>query len=92
MRRRFSAVGFEWGAAGSIRLTGDTSGKWAFATHVVDGHFLVSEAHRQDAAAAAKEMTRTPSPANQPVLPPSTEPPHRARIIGFPGRRGPTQR
>ncbi|MGA5521096.1 4'-phosphopantetheinyl transferase family protein [Streptomyces pseudogriseolus] len=53
MRRRFSAVGFEWDAAGATRLTGDTDGEWAFATHLVDGRFLVSEAHHRDAVPAA---------------------------------------
>lgn len=52
IRRRFSAVGFGWDAAGNPRLGGDTAGEWAFATHLVEGRFLVSEAHRQDAASA----------------------------------------
>ena len=50
MRRRFSAVGFQWDATGAARVSGDTAGEWAFATHLVDDRFLVSEAHRQDAA------------------------------------------
>ena len=53
MRRRFSAVGFEWDATGTPRLTGDTAGKWAFATHRVEERFLVSEAHRRDAVPEA---------------------------------------
>ncbi|MEU0603060.1 4'-phosphopantetheinyl transferase superfamily protein [Streptomyces sp. NPDC006393] len=92
MRRRFSAVGFGWDAAGTARLGGDTAGEWAFATHLVEGRFLVSEAHRQDAAPAAPGGTRAASPADRPVGPPSPDPPHDTRVIGFPGRRGPAQR
>ncbi|MEY2248943.1 4'-phosphopantetheinyl transferase superfamily protein [Streptomyces sp. BF23-18] len=48
MRRRFTAIGFEWDATGRARLAGDTAGPWAFATHLVDGRYLVSEAYRHD--------------------------------------------
>ncbi|MGW7823525.1 4'-phosphopantetheinyl transferase family protein [Streptomyces puniciscabiei] len=88
MRRRFSAVGFEWDVTGTVRLTGDTSGEWAFATHLVEGCFLVSEAHRQDAPVAVPEGRRAPSPADEPVRPPSAGPPPGTRVIGFPGRLG----
>ncbi|MGW2649316.1 4'-phosphopantetheinyl transferase family protein [Streptomyces sp. NPDC001393] len=91
MRRRFSAFGFGWDATGTARLTGDTAGEWAFATHLVDGRFLVSEAHRQHTAPAA-EGTRASSPADAPVRPPTADPPQGARVIGFPGRRGPGPR
>ena len=88
MRRRFSAVGFGWDATGSPRLTGDTAGQWAFATHLLEGRFLVSEAHRQDAAPAAPDNTPAPSPADTPGPVPPARPPG-ARVIAFPGRRGP---
>ncbi|MGW0969429.1 4'-phosphopantetheinyl transferase superfamily protein [Streptomyces sp. NPDC002516] len=45
MRRRFSAIGFEWNATGTPRLADDTAGEWAFATHLVDERYLVSEAY-----------------------------------------------
>ncbi|MGQ4374323.1 4'-phosphopantetheinyl transferase superfamily protein [Streptomyces sp. SAS_267] len=48
MRRRFTAIGFEWDATGRARLAGDTAGQWSFATHLVDGRYLVSEAYRHD--------------------------------------------
>ncbi|WP_208903887.1 4'-phosphopantetheinyl transferase family protein [Streptomyces incarnatus] len=92
MRRRFSAFGFAWDATGTARLTGDTAGEWDFATHLVEGRFLVSEAHRQAPAPAVAEGTRAPSPAAEEVRTPSAEEPHGARVIGFPGRRGPRQR
>ncbi|MCC5480877.1 4'-phosphopantetheinyl transferase superfamily protein [Streptomyces barringtoniae] len=92
MRRRFSAFGFGRDAAGTVRLTGDTAGEWAFATHLVEERFLVSEAHRQDAAPAAPGGARAPSSADEPGRPPSAEPPHGARVIGFPGRQSPGQR
>ncbi|WP_256257111.1 4'-phosphopantetheinyl transferase superfamily protein [Streptomyces sp. MUSC 14] len=95
MRRRFSAVGFGWDAAGTPRLAGDTAGEWAFATHLVGGRFLVSEAHRQEAPAGAPGGPPAPSPAEQagePVRLPSTAPPDAPRVIVFPGRRGPAQR
>ncbi|MEU4168924.1 4'-phosphopantetheinyl transferase superfamily protein [Streptomyces sp. NPDC026665] len=53
MRHRFPAVGFTWDATPTARLTedtgdtGDTEGQWAFATHLVDGRYLVSQAHQQ---------------------------------------------
>ena len=40
MRRRFSAVGFGWDATGTARLSEDTAGEWAFATHLVEERFL----------------------------------------------------
>ncbi|WP_123970951.1 4'-phosphopantetheinyl transferase superfamily protein [Streptomyces sp. TLI_185] len=92
MRRRFSAVGFGWDATGTARLDGDTAGEWAFATHLVDGRFLVSEAHRQDAAQPAPGGTRAPSSADEPVRPPKALPPQGPRAIGLPQRRGPGQR
>ncbi|MER5399783.1 4'-phosphopantetheinyl transferase superfamily protein [Streptomyces sp. NPDC002599] len=55
MRRRFTAIGFEWDTAGRARLAGDTAGRWAFATHLVDGRYLVSEAYRHDEAEAEAE-------------------------------------
>ncbi|MEW2160856.1 4'-phosphopantetheinyl transferase superfamily protein [Streptomyces sp. NPDC007189] len=92
MRRRFTAFGFDWDATGRARLAGDTAGEWAFATHLVEGRFLVSEAHRQEAAPAAPDGPPVPPAADEPVRPPSAEPPQGARIIGFPGRRGPGRR
>jgi 4'-phosphopantetheinyl transferase len=92
MRRRFSAVGFGWDATGSPRLAGDTAGEWAFATHVVEERFLVSEAHRRDTTPAVPDGMRTPSPADGPGRPPSAEPPQDPRVIGFPGPRGSGQR
>jgi 4'-phosphopantetheinyl transferase len=47
LRRRFTAFGFTWDAAGGAALCGDEHGVWSFATHVVQGRFLVSEAHRR---------------------------------------------
>jgi 4'-phosphopantetheinyl transferase len=45
LRRRFTAFGFTWDAEGGAALCGDVHGAWSFATHVVHGRFLVSEAH-----------------------------------------------
>jgi 4'-phosphopantetheinyl transferase len=87
MRRRFSAIGFGWDAAGTARLTGDAAGEWAFATHLVDERFLVSEAHRRDAAPGGTPRCPVPSPAGQPGPPPPGERPPPARVIGFPGRQ-----
>ncbi|MFD5516284.1 4'-phosphopantetheinyl transferase family protein [Streptomyces sp. NPDC127066] len=87
MRRRFSAVGFEWDETGTVRLTGDTSGQWSFATHLVEGRFLVSEAHRRDAAPEVPEGTGASSPPDGSARPSSAEPPQDARVIGFPERR-----
>ncbi|MFE1288220.1 4'-phosphopantetheinyl transferase family protein [Streptomyces sp. NPDC058751] len=94
MRRRFSAVGFERDEAGGVRLAGHPRGQWSFVTHLVQGRFLVSQAHRQDAAPAVPQGTPAPSPAPSPVpspLPPPADgpvqPPHTARVIEFPGRR-----
>ncbi|WP_329572815.1 4'-phosphopantetheinyl transferase family protein [Kitasatospora sp. NBC_01266] len=49
MRRRFGAFGFTWYPDGSAELTEDspTAHEWAFATHLVQGRYLVSEAHRR---------------------------------------------
>lgn len=62
MRRRFSAVGFAWDASGAAGLTGDTAGEWAFATHLVQERFLVSEAHRLDAVPTSEGRLRAPLP------------------------------
>jgi 4'-phosphopantetheinyl transferase len=91
MRRRFSAVGFAWEATGSARLTGDGAGAWAFATHLVEGRFLVTEAHHRDAAPPVPGGARQVPSAGDAVRPPVTGPPHGARVIGFPGR-GPGRR
>lgn len=51
MRRRFSTVGFTWDDEGRAALAGDSAGErgWSFATHLVGGRYLVSEAHRAGA-------------------------------------------
>jgi 4'-phosphopantetheinyl transferase len=53
LARRFGAFGFRWDdaggrAEGGAVLAEDTSGarRWSFATHLVQGRYLVSEAHR----------------------------------------------
>jgi 4'-phosphopantetheinyl transferase len=48
LRRRFDAFGFRWGAQGRIELDEDSpsAGAWDFATHVVHGRYLVSQAYR----------------------------------------------
>ncbi|WP_189959520.1 4'-phosphopantetheinyl transferase family protein [Streptomyces alanosinicus] len=92
MRRRFSALGFAWDETGAARLTADTAGEWTFATHLVEERFLVSEAHRRDTAPAAPGGIRAPAAVDVPVRLPSAEPPQGARVIGFPGRRGPGKR
>ncbi|MFF3468949.1 4'-phosphopantetheinyl transferase family protein [Streptomyces sp. NPDC001984] len=94
LRRRFSAFGFCWDRAGQAVLVGDTAGEWTFATHLVQGRFLVSEAHRRAAAPEPEprqeqqpepepRQEQQPEPEQQPVPVPG------ARIIGFPGPRGP---
>jgi 4'-phosphopantetheinyl transferase len=92
MRRRFSAVGFGWDATGTPRLDGDTAGEWAFATHLVEGRYLVSEAHRPDTAPQGPLGTRAPSPEDEPVEPPWAEPPDGVRDIGAGERREAGQR
>ncbi|MFI7406887.1 4'-phosphopantetheinyl transferase family protein [Streptomyces sp. NPDC049541] len=89
MRRRFSAVGFGWDATGTARLSEDTAGEWAFATHLVEERFLVSEAHRQEAAPAGPGGTRAPLLADEPGRLPSAEPSQGTGVIGFPGGPGP---
>ncbi|MCT9011750.1 4'-phosphopantetheinyl transferase family protein [Streptomyces rhizosphaerihabitans] len=94
MRRRFSAVGFGWDAAGRPRLAGDTAGQWAFATHLVEGRYLVSQAHRQDPAPAAPGGTPDPAPADAPPPPPPVprplaQPPQSTRVNAPWERRGP---
>ncbi|MFH8342759.1 4'-phosphopantetheinyl transferase family protein [Streptomyces sp. AM6-12] len=92
MRRRFSAVGFGWDASGAARLVGDAAGEWAFATHLVQGRFLVSEAHRQDTGPVVPDGTRAPSAGCGPVRPPSAETAQGTRVLAFPGRRDRGQR
>ncbi|MFJ9041466.1 4'-phosphopantetheinyl transferase family protein [Streptomyces sp. NPDC102406] len=48
MRRRFNAVGFTWDGEGRATLAGHAAEArdWSFATHLVGGRYLVSEAHR----------------------------------------------
>jgi 4'-phosphopantetheinyl transferase len=67
MRRRFSAVGFEWDAAGGARLVGDADGEWAFTTHLVGGRFWVSEAHCRSTAQQSRSQAAAPAPAPAPV-------------------------
>ncbi|MGW7256798.1 4'-phosphopantetheinyl transferase family protein [Streptomyces sp. NPDC054834] len=94
MRRRFAAFGFRWDESGAAVLTDDAAREWSFATHLVQGRFLVSEAHRRSARAEADapgvpvsppvESGPVPSPAPEAVPDPLPD----ARIIGFPGPRG----
>ncbi|MFD5637081.1 4'-phosphopantetheinyl transferase family protein [Streptomyces sp. NPDC127077] len=83
MRRRFSAFGFTWDAAGTARLAGDSTGQWAFATHLVDGRYLVSQAHH-------RSQTHPPGEAH---LPGEAHPPGQAQLPGsearLPGRAHP---
>jgi 4'-phosphopantetheinyl transferase len=95
MRRRFSAVGFEWDASGVARLTSDPAGEWAFATHLVHERFLVSEAHGRDAGPASAGGAGAPLPVAEPEGPPLEEPAGRSsdhRVVGFPGARRPGRR
>lgn len=94
MRRRFSAIGFEWNTTGTARLAGDTAGEWAFATHLVEERYLVSEAHRpgeahpRRAARARPQGPRTPPATNTPNGPPGAQPPDGGRVLDFPAHRG----
>ncbi|MER6075377.1 4'-phosphopantetheinyl transferase family protein [Streptomyces sp. NPDC001852] len=95
LRRRFSAVGFAWDPSGAARLTEDTAGEWAFATHLVQERFLVSEAHRRDAVPAPAGGVRAPLPVAEPGRLPLGEPPGESpgpRVVGLPGVQGPGRR
>ncbi|MFD8733493.1 4'-phosphopantetheinyl transferase family protein [Streptomyces sp. NPDC059618] len=98
MRRRFPAIGFEWNATGTPRLAGDTAGEWAFATHLVDERYLVSEAYHPGEARACTaappqpDGPRGPFPREAPQGPSPARPPHGGRVLGFPGHRGPRPR
>lgn len=90
MRRRFAAFGFQWDGPTGVVLAGDAAREWSFATHVVQGSYLVSEAHRKIAREAGDE----PGVPGLSVLPepgPDTGPERLpdARVIGFPGPRRP---
>ncbi|MGW1171095.1 4'-phosphopantetheinyl transferase family protein [Streptomyces sp. NPDC002550] len=91
LRRRFSGVGFEWDASGGARLTGDTAGQWAFATHLVEERFLVSEAHRRDAAPVSPGGARAPLSGAEPGRLPTAES-SEPRVVGFRGPQGPGPR
>ncbi|MFF4402709.1 4'-phosphopantetheinyl transferase family protein [Streptomyces sp. NPDC001480] len=54
MRRRFAAVGFRWEDGGAAVLEEDSADarEWTFVTHLVQGGYLVSEAHRAASALA----------------------------------------
>ncbi|MET7702343.1 4'-phosphopantetheinyl transferase superfamily protein [Streptomyces sp. NPDC005485] len=54
MRRRFSAFGFTRDAGGRIVLDSDDPGAaaWSLATHLVQGRYLLSTAHRAAAGAS----------------------------------------
>ncbi|MER5733001.1 4'-phosphopantetheinyl transferase superfamily protein [Streptomyces sp. NPDC002138] len=68
MRRSFAGFGFRFepGADGGPRavLAGvpaeDAAGGWSFATHLVQGRYLVSEAHRRERTAAAASEVAPP--------------------------------
>ncbi|WP_262064366.1 4'-phosphopantetheinyl transferase family protein [Streptomyces sp. STR69] len=92
MRRRFSGIGFEWDETATARLTGDTAREWAFATHLVDERYLVSEAYRRETAAPVPDGPCAASSGQAREGPPPAVPPHAPRVPGLPGRRGPGQR
>ncbi|MFJ3309413.1 4'-phosphopantetheinyl transferase family protein [Streptomyces sp. NPDC086549] len=84
MRRRFAAFGFRWDDAGGAALAEDAAHEWSFATHLVQGRFLVSEAHRREEPRAEVGAPVVPVPLPEPAPEPLPD----ARIIGFPGPRG----
>ncbi|MFF3889397.1 4'-phosphopantetheinyl transferase family protein [Streptomyces sp. NPDC001914] len=85
MRHRFPAVGFTWDATPIARLTEDTDGQWAFATHLVDGRYLVSQAHHQSEThhqgethdpGGAHPVDAAPPQPDRPRIPPLTDGPY----------------
>jgi 4'-phosphopantetheinyl transferase len=92
MRRRFNAFGFCRDEEGRTVLAEDCAGarEWVFATHLVPGGYLVSEAHRRaaggtggDAGAEAAALLRRDRGAPAETGPPPADP------LTFPGPWGP---
>ncbi|MFJ9543993.1 4'-phosphopantetheinyl transferase family protein [Streptomyces sp. NPDC101225] len=85
MRRRFSAIGFDQDAHGGVRLAAAPAGPpWSFATHLLDGRFLVSQAHRHD----TPHRPDTPRPPGAPDPPGVPDPPGAPDPPGVPGVPG----
>ncbi|MFE9427053.1 4'-phosphopantetheinyl transferase family protein [Kitasatospora sp. NPDC006697] len=80
LRRRFGAFGFRR-AGGAVELAEDSpfAHEWEFATHVVQGRYLVTEAHRRTGGVrGAFGAVSAPQEQEGPAL---------GRVLDFPGNR-----
>ncbi|MET7686070.1 4'-phosphopantetheinyl transferase superfamily protein [Streptomyces sp. NPDC005423] len=82
MRRRFNAFGFGWDEHGHTVLAEESPAArtWVFATHLVQGGYLVSEAHRRPGTVETPPRTDPHALEGTGLSP--------ARTLSFPGPGG----